>query len=128
MIGGFRSDKDKRIDELMERIETLESTAHTQAKVHIEIQKHIGGLHQITQDIRQKGFVQQQQLSITHRKVEEVEQLIGVLEQEANSLRVDGNAHRDAIAGLSQRIDNLYTAFQRLSEALSTTRLFGAEK
>lgn len=38
----------------------------------------------------------------------------------------DANAYRNEIAGLNQRVDNLYTALQRMGAAMDPARLFGA--
>jgi chromosome segregation ATPase len=113
-------------DDLAKRLEALEATVATQAQIHVQVQQHIGALHAIAHDLTQKQFVQQQQLSITHRRTEEQEkrlatldEMVAVLEREANDLRVDSNAYRNEIAGLSQRIDYVYIMLQRLGQVLT---------
>lgn len=119
--------KDKRWDDALERLEILETTVATQAKIHVQVQQHIAAVNAAGQNLTQKSFLQSQQLSVTHRKIEEmekrtteVEELTGVLEREANDLRVDGNAYRNEIAGLSQRVDHIYQVLQMLSGVLTS--------
>lgn len=115
----------RRNDEILQRLESLEATVASQVKVHLEVQQHIAAIHGAIQGLTQKTFVQSQQLSITHRKVEEAEtriatseELTGVLEREANDLRVDANAHRAAVDGLSQQINYLFTVLERIGAVL----------
>lgn len=124
-----------RKDELAQRLEALEATVATQAKIHVEVQRAIAAMHAAGSAMSQKSFVQQQQLSITHRKVEEMErrtadleEMTGVLEREANDLRVDGNAHRDAIAGMSQRIDYVYQVLNQISRVLLSATKAGTSE
>lgn len=129
MMGGFRSDKDGRIDGLIDRIQAIEKAVATQAQIDVQVRQAISNLAGALQELDQRAFLFGQQLGVIMKKAEDTREMTEVLEQEHNTLRVDSNAYRNEIAGMAQRVDALYTALsvigQRLEGAFDLTSLLG---
>lgn len=109
---GFR-DKDKQ--EINARLEAVEKAVATQAAIDLQVRQAIANLANALTELDKRAFVFGQQLTIIMKKAEDTAVMTDVLEQEANTLKVDANAYRDAISGLGQRVDALYTGLENIA-------------
>lgn len=117
-MGGFRSERDGRIDGIHERLQAVEKAVATQAQIDVQVRTAISNLAAALQELDQRAFIFGQQLAIIMKKAEDTHEMTSVLEREANDLRVDGNAYRNEIAGLAQRVDGLYTVLTTMGDRL----------